>query len=64
MSMPGFESLDLESDLLALDAAYYLLRRVLGDDLIVVEHLELFSGVAAHEVHDGLWPARVLVEPV
>ena len=56
--------LDLEARRLALDTANHLLRRVLGDDLVVVQHLELLGGVTAHEVHDGLGATGVLVEPV
>ncbi|KAI6760657.1 hypothetical protein HG530_009517 [Fusarium avenaceum] len=54
----------LQSNLLALNATNDLLRRILGNDLIVMQHLELLSRVAAHEVQDGLYTTRVLIEPV
>lgn len=57
-------SLDLKSDLLALDSPDDLLRGILGDDLIIVKHLELLGGVTAHEVEDGLGATGVLIEPV
>ena len=56
-----FPSLDLQARCLALDAANDLLRSVLGNDLVVVQHLKLLSSVAAHEVHDGLGTTGVLV---
>ena len=37
-----------------------LINAVLLDDLAVMEHVELFSGVLAGKHHDGLLPARVL----
>jgi hypothetical protein len=52
--------LDLQCDLLSLDASYHLLRCILGNDLIVVQHLKLLCSVPAHEVHDGLGTTRVL----
>lgn len=57
-------NLQLQSRLLALYAANDLLGRILGDDLVVVQHLKLLGGVAAHEVHDSLGTAGVLLEPV
>lgn len=53
--------LKLQRHLLALDTANDLLRRVLGDNLVVVQHLELLSSVPAHEVHDSLGTTGVLV---
>lgn len=58
------ETLQLQSDLLALDTANHLLWSVLRDNLVVVEHLELLSGITAHEVEDGLNATGVLLEPV
>ena len=37
-----------------------LIDAVLRDDLAVMEHVELFSGILASKHHDGLLPARVL----
>lgn len=57
-------SLNLQSDLLSLDAANDLARGILGNDLVVVQHLKLLSGVTAHEVEDGVDATGVLLEPV
>lgn len=59
-----FDFLNLKRRGLALDTANDLLRSVLGDNLIVVKHLKLLSGITAHEVHDSLGTTRVLIEPV
>lgn len=56
--------LDLQSDLLSLDAANDLARGILGNDLVVVQHLKLLSGVTAHEVENGVDATGVLLEPV
>lgn len=56
--------LDLQSDLLSLDAANDLAGGILGNDLIVVQHLKLLSGVTAHEVENGVDATGVLLEPV
>lgn len=56
--------LDLQRRLHALYPADDLVRCVLGDDLVVVQHLKLLRRVAAHKVHNRLRAARVLVQPV
>ncbi len=37
---------------------------VLGDDLVVVEHLKLLGSVTADEVEQGLGSTGMLVQPV
>jgi len=56
--------LDFQCNLLALDPPDDLLRRILGNDLIIMEHLKLLSGITAHEVEQRLRAAGVLVQPV
>lgn len=59
-----YAHLNLEGNLLALDTADDLARGVLGDDLVVVQHLKLLSGIAAHEVENSLDTAGVVLQPV
>lgn len=62
--MTSFCFLELEGDLLSLDAANDLAGGVLGDDLVVVQHGKLLGGITAHEVQDGVDTAGVLLDPV
>lgn len=53
-----------QTDLLALDAADHDISSVLGDNLIVVEHLKLLASVLTHMGEEGLRTTGVLIEPV
>lgn len=58
------EPLQLQAGGLALNTTDHSLSGVLGDNLIIMEHSELFGSIATHEVVQGVCTARVLIDPV
>lgn len=54
----------LQTHLLALHAPNHDAGRILGDDLIIMQHLKLLARILAHVTEERLRSARVLVQPV